>query len=128
MSGGYSPPRPVAAFQTEEFGPTLDALFGTREIATSDAIHIRAADLAENGAVVPVKVETDFERAKSITLLASKNPVPLIAQFVFADNVQPYVATRVKLAESSELIAIVDTDSGPLMAAKFIEVTIGGCG
>ena len=86
-----------------------------------------AAELAENGAVVPVKVETDFTTASSITLIATKNPVPLVAQFKFSERVVPFVATRVKLAESSDIIAVIDTPQGLFKAHRHVEVTIGGC-
>lgn len=125
--GRVWPKRPRGAFSQEALAPTFDALFGQREITDSDKIRVLAAELAENGAVVPVKVETDFEIARSITLIASKNPVPLVAQFSFSELVKPFVATRVKLAESSEIIAVIETEDGLYQARRFVEVTIGGC-
>ncbi|MGR8947492.1 MAG: thiosulfate oxidation carrier protein SoxY [Gammaproteobacteria bacterium] len=122
------PERPRGAFSQQTLEPTFASLFGETEIINSDKIRILAADLAENGAVVPVKVETDFETAKSITLVASKNPVPLVAQFNFSERVVPFVATRIKLAESSEIIAVVETNGGLYQARRFVDVTIGGCG
>lgn len=121
------PERPRSAFSKETLDPTFEALFADREIIESDKVRVLAAELAENGAVVPVKVETDFEAARSITLIASKNPVPLVAQFSFSELVKPFVATRVKLAESSEIIAVVETADGLFQARRFVEVTIGGC-
>lgn len=121
------PERPSKAFSKESVDETLESLFGTKEISTSKKVRVIAAELAENGAVVPVKVETDFESARSITLIASKNPVTLVAQFMFSDRVIPFVATRVKLAESSEIIAIVDTPDGLFQTSLHVEVTIGGC-
>ena len=122
------PPRPRDAFAAENLAESITALFGGREIVDSDKIRITAADLAENGAVVPVKIETEFDHANEITLLASKNPVPLVARFSFGERVKPFIATRVKLAESSEIIAIVETKDGLYRARRYIEVTIGGCG
>lgn len=119
--------RPSDAFAEETLAPTLQALFGEVSIPTSEKIRVIAAELAENGAVVPVKVETDFAVARSITLLASKNPVPLVAQFVFSARVKPFVATRIKLAQSSEIIAIVETENGIFQSRRHVEVTIGGC-
>ena len=122
------PTRPRDAFSAETLSQSITALFGDREIVDSEKISITAADLAENGAVVPVKVETEFAHANQITLFASKNPVPLVARFSFGERVKPFIATRVKLAESSEIIAIVETEEGLYQARRFIEVTIGGCG
>ena len=122
------PSRPREAFSADTLAQTIKALFGEREILDSEKIAITAAELAENGAVVPVKVTAEFPRAKQIILLASKNPVPLVGSFSFGSRVQPFVATRIKLAESSEIIAIVETDEGLYRARRFVEVTIGGCG
>ena len=122
------PARPREAFSADTLAQTIDALFGEREILDSEKITITAAELAENGAVVPVKINTEFPHAKQITILASKNPVPLVGSFSFGARVQPFIATRIKLAESSEIIAIVETDDGLYQARRFVEVTIGGCG
>ena len=119
--------RPKEAFSQESVGNTLEILFGTKEIPASEHVRVIAAELAENGAVVPVKVETDFASARSITLIATKNPVPLVAQFMFNERVVPFVATRVKLAESSDVIAVIDTPEGLFKAHRHVEVTIGGC-
>lgn len=119
--------RPREAFMQESTDSTLQALFGTTDIPDSGKLRVIASELAENGAVVPVKVETDFESARSITLIASKNPVSLVAQFLFSERVRPFVATRVKLAESSDIIAVIDTPDGLFKARRYVEVTIGGC-
>lgn len=119
--------RPSHAFSQDSVEVTLESLFGTTDIPDSDQVRVIAAELAENGAVVPVKVETDFATARSITLIASKNPVALVAQFMFSERVTPFVATRVKLAESSDIIAVVDTPNGLVKSSRYVEVTIGGC-
>ena len=121
-------PRPRQAFRQQSLNETLAALYGDAMVNASDAIAIKAADLAENGAVVPVKVETSLAGLRSIALVASKNPVPLIATFHFGETTRGFLATRVKLAESCELIAIADTANGFYETRKAITVTIGGCG
>jgi len=121
-------PRPQAAFRAETLSATLRELYGDQDIAFSDKIRISAAALAENGAVVPIKIEAEFEGLRAISIIASKNPVPLVAKFAFAGNVAGSIATRIKLAESCEVIAVAETDTGCFQARKAIEVTIGGCG
>lgn len=121
-------PRPNSAFSADSVAATLRELYGDREIQPSEDIKIQSADLAENGAVVPVKITTELADLRSISLIATKNPVPLIAKFMFAGNAAGFVASRVKLAESSELIAVVETASGCYRTQKTIEVTVGGCG
>jgi len=121
-------PRPVDAFRSEKVDETLRALGGDIDIPTSPKIRIQAADLAENGAVVPIKIETQLPGVTSIAIVATKNPVPLVAQFLFGETAGGPLATRIKLAESCEVIAVVECADGRYQARKAIEVTIGGCG
>ena len=121
-------PRPVAAFRAETVDQTFAELFGDRVISPSDKIRIAAADLAENGAVVPIKIEADFRHVTAISIIATKNPVPLVAKFVPGKTTAGFLATRIKLAESCEVIAVVETVDGIYQARKAIKVTIGGCG
>jgi sulfur-oxidizing protein SoxY len=119
--------RPIEAFRAETVADTVAVLFGDRPIPESDRIRISAADLAENGSVVPIKIETDFTDVTAVSIIAMKNPVPLVAKFAFSTATKGFVATRIKLASSSEVIAVVETGSGTYQARKPIEVTIGGC-
>ena len=120
--------RPLEAFRAETVEQTLSALFGDRAILPSDQIRIGAAELAENGAVVPIKINTDLAKVKSISIIATENPIPLVAQFEFSGNSTGFVATRIKLATSCDIVAVVETPNGLFQAHKAIEVTIGGCG
>ena len=120
--------RPRQAFVAEELDAALIVLFGDRLLEPSTAITVGVADLAENGAVVPVKVQATLAGVRAVTLLGSKNPVPLIARFEFPRGGDGFVATRVKLADSSDVIAVVETTDGIFTAKKFVEVTVGGCG
>ena len=65
---------------------------------------------------------------RTIAIIATKNPVPLVATFVCSPRTRAFVATRIKLAESCDVIAVVETDDGCFRARKAVEVTIGGCG
>ena len=121
-------PRPAAAFRAETLEQTLIELYGDRVIPRSDKIRIAAADLAENGAVVPINNEADFSQITTISIIATKNPVPLVAKFVPGKTTTGFIATRIKLAESCDVIAVVETADGIYQARKAIEVTIGGCG
>jgi sulfur-oxidizing protein SoxY len=96
--------------------------------ATDTKVTVKAPDIAENGAVVPVTVETDVEGVKSISIIASGNGTPLIASFDLGENAVPFVSTRIKMAKTADVVAVVQTDSGLLSAAKPVKVTIGGCG
>lgn len=120
--------RPVAAFRADSVAATLAELYPGQQIMDSDDVRVAAADLAENGAVVPIKVTTTLAQVRSISLIASANPVPLVATFVCGPRTDGFVATRIKLAESCDVVAVVETAHGCYRAQKSIEVTIGGCG
>ena len=120
--------RPTEAFRAEVIDETLRTLYGEADILTSDKIRIAAADLAENGAVVPIKIEAKLSDVRAISILAVENPIPLVGKFVFGEATVGFVATRIKLAKSGEVIAVVETADGLYQARKTIEVTIGGCG
>ena len=120
--------RPDAAFAAEALDAALVALYGAASYPTSDRIRIGVAKLAENGAVVPVKVEVDLPHVEEIALFASRNPVPLVARFSFGPRTRPFVATRIKLKETSDVIAVVRTREGLSMARAAVAVTVGGCG
>ncbi|MEM7540972.1 MAG: thiosulfate oxidation carrier protein SoxY [Pseudomonadota bacterium] len=118
--------RPFKAFQSDDFNLTMAELFGGA-VVDSDAIKIGATDLAENGAVVPVKVEASLPGVKRITLLVPNNPVPLVGQFEMI-NTDAFIATRIKMGGSDDIVAVVETAGGAFQARKHVEVAIGGCG
>lgn len=120
--------RPDPAFAARRPELALELLFGDRPMEHSDRVRLDIADLAEDGAVVPVQVETDLEQVSSITLVATKNPVPLVARFELDGVLEPSIATRIKLAESAEVVAVVEAGDRLYAARRFVTVTAGGCG
>ncbi|MEA1050265.1 thiosulfate oxidation carrier protein SoxY [Lamprobacter modestohalophilus] len=119
---------PKAAFAATETDAALNDLLGSASTETSDQVKIKAPDIAENGAVVPVTVESDVAGAKSIAIIAAGNGTPLIASFDLGADAIPFVSTRIKMAKTADVIAVVQTEGGLLSAAKPVKVTIGGCG
>jgi sulfur-oxidizing protein SoxY len=119
---------PEKAFSVKDADTALADLFGSADAETSDKIQIKAPDIAENGAVVPVTVESDVTGAKSIAIIAAGNGTPLIASFDLGADAVPFVSTRIKMAKTADVIAVVQTESGLFSAAKPVKVTIGGCG
>jgi sulfur-oxidizing protein SoxY len=119
---------PKAAFAATETNAALNELLGSDATENSDQVKIKAPDIAENGAVVPVTVESDLEGAQSISIIAAGNSSPLIASFDLGDDAVPFVSTRIKMAETADIVAVVKTDSGLFSNTKSVKVTIGGCG
>jgi sulfur-oxidizing protein SoxY len=124
------PETAVEAENEDALKEIFEREFGTAEIEKSDQITIKAPEIAENGQVVQIEVTTNLEKLESITILAEKNPVPLVAQFNFHDpeNAVGWVKTRIKMMGTSDVIAVVKA-SGQLYAARReVTVTLGGCG
>jgi sulfur-oxidizing protein SoxY len=117
-----------AAFDAKNMGDLMKAL-GSSGPAESKDVTITGPDIAENGAVVPVGAATTLAGVKRILLLVEKNPSMLAALFDVTDAVEPSISTRVKMGQSSNVIAVAITaDNKVFFAQKEIKVTLGGCG
>jgi sulfur-oxidizing protein SoxY len=89
---------------------------------------VSTPDIAENGAVVPVGVESKIPGTESISILVDKNPSPLAASFAIPAGTDPSVTTRVKLGQTSDVYALVKSDGRCSSPARKSAVTLGGCG
>ncbi|HEC18415.1 MAG TPA: thiosulfate oxidation carrier protein SoxY [Gammaproteobacteria bacterium] len=118
---------PEKAFKAKTVDDALNALLGTSDLSESGDIKIKAPDIAENGAVVPITVSTDM-KADSISVVIAKNPSPLACSFDLGSNTLGFVSTRVKMGKTSDLIAVVKSGGKLHSAKKTVKVTIGGCG
>jgi len=116
------------AFSAKTEAEAIAEFFTNQDIISSDAIKIGVHDLVENGAVVPVEINTGLPEASSITILVEKNPNPLIANFDLGPECSGFIATRIKMAESSDIIVVVRSQKQLFSARKFVEVIEGGCG
>ncbi len=121
---------PKAAFEAKSPEEAIKALFEAAELQTSEKIEVKVPDIAENGSVVPVEVDASgLEQAvDSITVIVDQNPVPLVAQFNLTELSLPNVSTRIKMAGTSDVTAIVKVGDQLYTAKKEVKVTIGGCG
>ncbi len=115
------------AFDAKGMADTLKSL-GADSIADSKDIAIKAPDVAENGAMIPVEITSSIPGTAAIVLMVEKNPSPMVAQFDFTNGGEPYVATRIKMGQTSTIKAIAKAGDKFYAAAKEIKVTIGGCG
>lgn len=119
---------PEAAFAAKSVDEALNELLGTNVHEASESIKIKAPDIAENGAVVPVTVESDTKGISSISIIAAGNQMPLIASFNLGEGAFGFVSTRIKMAKTAKVIAVVKAEDKLMSAAKEVKVTIGGCG
>ena len=117
---------PKATFESTDTNSAIAALGG--KASASKNIKLKAPDIAENGAVVPVTVTSKIANTEAISILVSKNAQPLSATFNLGDKTHGYVSTRLKMGKTSDVIAIVKADGKLYSATKQVKVTIGGCG
>ncbi|MCB1759659.1 MAG: thiosulfate oxidation carrier protein SoxY [Gammaproteobacteria bacterium] len=119
---------PQQAFEAKSLPDTLQALMGGGTAEESAEIKIKAPDIAENGAVVPVTISTTLAGAESIALIAINNPAPLVASYELGEGTEGFVSTRIKMGKSGDVIAVVKAGGKLYSAKKGVKVTIGGCG
>jgi sulfur-oxidizing protein SoxY len=119
---------PKEAFQARQVSDALKGIFGNDQTEPSDKIEVNAPDIAENGAVVPITISSDMPNIESIALIAEKNGTPLAATFNLGANADGFVSTRIKMGETSNIIAVVKANGKVYSRSKEVKVTIGGCG
>ena len=117
-----------AAFDTKSLNDAVKALGGASATESKD-ITITSPDIAENGAVVPFTIASKVPNTAAVAILVEKNPSILAANFEIPPGTEPWVNTRVKMGQTSNVIALVKTSDGKfLYASKEVKVTLGGCG
>jgi sulfur-oxidizing protein SoxY len=119
--GGASP------FKAKSVDEVLKML-GATGAEASDKIKIKAPEIAENGAVVPVGITSDIEGTTEIISITAKNPTPLAAIYKFGEGAIPAIKSRFKMGKTTDVIAIVKAGDKYYTAKTEVKVTKGGCG
>jgi len=117
------------------YDEAVKIITGGKGAKDSDKITLKAPEIAENGAVVPIKVTVDYpmtekEHVKEIHILNTANGNSRCADVMLTPaNEVGYFATRVKLSKTQDVVALVGLSDGTFIkASASIKVTIGGCG
>lgn len=126
---------PRLSFATEKMvSDEIKKLYGDK-IFESGKIKLDVPEIAENGLVVPVNVDvespmTDADYVKSVHVFAEGNPLPGVVSYKFTPACgKASASTRMRLAETQNIICIAEMSNGKLHMAKAnVKVTIGGCG
>ena len=126
------PGRALAAWNKGAFEAksAIDAMkaLGMANAEDSKDIVIRAPDIAENGAVVPMDITSNIPGTTSISVFIEKNPFPYTGTFDFSQGAVPFVHLRAKLGESTPVRVVAAAGGKFYTTAKEVKVTIGGCG
>ncbi len=118
---------PAKAFaQTTEAG-ALKIMYGGAP-THSAAVKMNAPDIAENGAVVPVTIDTSMANVTSVALLAIDNPFTMAAAYKIPVGTNPGISSRLKLAKTTKVVSVVQSGGKLYSASKPVKVTLGGCG
>ena len=118
---------PKAAFAATTASEALVNLLGTDQTTTSDQILLSAPMVAEDGTIVPISVETSLQEVQSISIVVLNNPRPLAVSFEIPAGTLPEISCRIKMAETSEVMAVVRTGNGIFSTSTHVKVTLGGC-
>lgn len=116
-----------AGFDARDLDAALAAL-GAEGAGASSEVSLSAPDIAEVANAVSIEVVSRLPGTDRIAILVEKNPFPLAAVFSFPEGTQPEVITRVKMAQSAQVVALVRAGGRFHVAKKAVSVTISGCG
>jgi sulfur-oxidizing protein SoxY len=118
--------RPDEAFRAQALADTLAAL-GADQAQESDAVTFEVPTVSGNSAQVPIVVETRLPHVEAISVVVAGNPQPLAATFAFSPAALPYLAVRIKMAKTSDVIALVKADGRLYSTRKNVTITVSGC-
>ncbi len=96
-------------------------------IAHTDKLKINAPDIAENGAVVGISVTGDKGLVASMAIFVAKNPKPLASTCTLHEGTDLAIGLRVKVAKTSDVYVVAQTNNGLVGVMKQVKITIG-CG
>jgi sulfur-oxidizing protein SoxY len=77
---------------------------------------------------VPISVSSALPDVTSIAILVTENPFPLAAMYKIPPGTSAMVSNRLKMAKTSNVVALVESGGKIYSASKEVKVTVGGCG
>ena len=118
---------PADAFKEKSEADALKKLYG-KTAEPSDKISLDVPEIAENGAVVPIAASSSLPKVTAIAILVLENPFTLAAAYKIPEGTEALVANRLKMAKTSKVVAVFESNGKLYSAAKEVKVTVGGCG
>ena len=80
---------------------------GVGEPVVDQRVVVQAPDTAENGAYVGIGIESSIPNIDAVAFLVDKNPSVLAGYFEIKKSEQLKLGTKIKMAETSDLVALV---------------------
>lgn len=130
VSAGILSPNIASAASLAEVKSVDDLLkaLGATDATASDKIKIKAPEIAENGAVVPVGITSEIDGTTEIISITAANPTPFAAKYTFGEGAVPAIKSRFKMGKTTDVIAVVKAGDKFYTAKSNVKVTKGGCG
>lgn len=122
-----APEPPAAGGTVDAFAAALSREIGRAAIEATDRIAFTIPAVAEDGAVVPVTLESRIDGTDRLVLFAERNPFPLLAAFRFAPAASPFVTLRVKLHATGRVVALARANGRYYRTQATVRVVVGGC-
>ena len=128
VAGGLLAPSVLFA-ASDDFKVASDAVAKKIASASPGDFKFKTPKIAENGAVVPLTVDASkMKEVSEIAIYVKNNATPLASVFKFSNNSLGFASTRVKMAKTSEVVALVVASGKSYTISKEVKVTVGGCG
>ncbi|MDB5598837.1 MAG: sulfur oxidation protein SoxY [Xanthobacteraceae bacterium] len=100
----------------------------------SDRVRLSMPAHFANGYTVPLTLTvaspmTDADHVRRVIVLAPRNPIVTVASFHFVPlRSEPRIATRIRLAEAQDVLALAEMNDGALLMARMhVDVATNGC-
>jgi sulfur-oxidizing protein SoxY len=117
-----------AAFEAKNLADVVKALGGAAAATESKDVVLSVPEIAENGDVVRVGVQSAAAGTTWLGLVIEKNPAVLAAGFDVLEGNEANMSTNVKMGQSSNVYALAKVGDKFIYAVKEVIVTLGGCG
>ena len=114
------------AFFSKDLSSAMEAA-GADSAVASDKIKIKIPPRPADASKVSVEVTSELANTESIAIYIEKNKNPLSSIFNLGKNTTPYVNTRVKMGQSSNVVAVVTAGGKKYKAHVAVTITASGC-
>ncbi|AFI83700.1 thiosulfate oxidation carrier protein SoxY [Methylophaga nitratireducenticrescens] len=121
---------PQDAFNAKTIEDAILTFLGEAEEVNDETIQFTVGSpptYAVNGASVPVEISSSLKNIQRVALLVEKNPFPLAMAVEPTSAVGFPFKTMLKVAEDSEIVAMVRADNKLYRTSRYVEIDIGGC-
>ena len=120
--------RDNAAFDAKTAREGIEALFRSAKVEESDRLKLIAPEIAENGTVVPITIDTSLPELDSIAVFATENPRALVATYKFTPFSSTPLDLRIKLGKSQKVLVVAQAGGRLYSTSRHVGVSVGGCG